>query len=754
MPRLQIFISGIVQGVGFRPFVYRLASAHRLSGWVRNDKQGVAIEVQGRDADLGLFLHALQEEAPPAALIGALQSQLLAEREETGFVILPSQAEREGRAWVAADLATCPDCLRELRDPSERRHRYPFLNCTQCGPRYSIIRQMPYDRPHTSLADFTLCPECRKEYEDPTDRRFHAQPIACPTCGPSYWLERADGSRSEGKAAVEAARQLIAAGGILAIKGIGGCHLACDARQADAVLKLRRRKKRLVKPFALMAGSLETVRALCLLSQQEEETLRSPARPIVLLERQASACLAEGVAPGQRRLGVMLPYAPLHALLLEKEDVWVMTSGNDADAPMLYRDEDMRDGLRGLADAWLLNDRPIVRPIDDSLVQIVATRTVLIRRSRGFAPQPVSCLTATRTILAAGGDLKNTFCLAADGLAFLSGHMGDLAEASAQENYRQQQKELQKLLDCQPTALAYDLHPAYHSQRFWRKAALPAVPIQHHHAHAASVLAEHRLSGPALGVVLDGTGYGTDGSLWGGEFLALSGASFKRLAHFSYLPLPGGEQAVRQPWRLAAWILSELYGDDPAAWPIRLELPAGWPVLRQAVRQGLAGVPACGAGRWFDAAAVILGLGQENQYEGHLAGLLTEAVQGEGELLRYALLPGTPRQIDLLPLLKDLAEGVLAGKEIGYLAASFHLTLFQALREMLLLLRCETDLNTLLLSGGVWQNRHLLARALNCLPEDGFAVYCNQQVPANDGGLSLGQAWIAALRLKEEESCV
>ncbi|WP_346353406.1 carbamoyltransferase HypF [Azotosporobacter soli] len=754
MPRLQICISGIVQGVGFRPFVYRLACAHRLSGWVRNDNHGVEIEVQGRKADLSLFLHALQEEAPPAALIGELQQFYREEIEEEDFVILPSQAKRAGRAWVAADLATCSDCLRELRDPSERRHRYPFLNCTQCGPRYSIIRQMPYDRPHTSLADFTLCPDCKKEYENTADRRFHAQPIACPKCGPSYWLEREDGSRSEGKAAIEAARQLIAAGGILAIKGIGGCHLACDARQEDAVSKLRRRKKRLLKPFALMAGSLETARELCRVSQQEEEALSGPARPIVLLERQESVLVAEGVAPGQRRLGVMLPYTPLHALLLEKEDVWVMTSGNDADAPMLYRDAEMRSGLLGLADAWLLNDRPIVRPIDDSVLQIVAARVCMIRRSRGFAPQPLPCLPATQTILAAGGDLKNTFCLADEGMAFLSGHMGDLAEASAQENYRQQQEELQKLLDCSPTAVVYDLHPAYHSQRLFRKTLLPSLSIQHHHAHAASVLAEHRLTGPALGVVLDGTGYGTDGSLWGSEFLALSGASFKRLAHFSYLPLPGGEQAVRQPWRLAAWILSELYGDNPVAWPIQLELPEGWPVLRQAVRQGLASVPACGAGRWFDAAAVILGLGRENQYEGHLAGLLTEAVQGEGELLHYAILPGTPRQIDLLPLLKDLAEGVLAGKETAHLAASFHLTLFQALREMLLLLRVETGLNTLLLSGGVWQNRHLLARALLCLPEDGFAVYCNQQVPANDGGLSLGQAWIAASRLKEEESCV
>lgn len=752
--RWRILVEGIVQGVGFRPFVYNLAAGLGLAGFVRNTAAGVLAEAEGGEERLETFVQQLAAAAPPLAVVESVRCVAVAATGEAGFAIRPSQKGEAPLTLVAPDVATCPECLRELLTPGDRRYRYPFINCTHCGPRYSIVRALPYDRPQTTMADFALCPRCRAEYDEPRDRRFHAQPNACGACGPAYRLVRPDGQtvpQVAGEDVFQAARRLVAAGAVLALKGIGGYHLVCDARREEAVRRLRQRKGREGKPLAVMCRDADQVRRLCLLSPQEERLLSSPARPIVLLPKGEALELAASVAPGNPCLGVMLPYAPPHWLLLEAEDVWVMTSGNRSGEPMVKDDDAALAELAGMADYFLQHNRPIHCGVDDSVARVVAGQAQLLRRSRGYAPRPIRLPGAVPPLLAAGGELKNAFCLARGDHAFVSPHVGDLGHAATYDAYAAQVAHLEGLFGVRPEAVAYDPHPAYLAGRYARQRGLPLVAVQHHHAHAAAVMAEHALAGPVLALAFDGAGYGEDGRLWGGEFLLARYGGYRRLAHLAYRPLPGGEQAVRQPWRLAAWAWYEAFGEEAlrreAPWP------PGWQLVVQAARAGLGTPLTSSAGRLFDTAAALLGVCGEVHYEGQAAleleGQAAQAAHA-GEVLPWQLRPASDRpwQLDLAPLLAALAAQRRQRAPVPWLAACFHATLAAAAVETAHRLAQAHGLRQVVLGGGVWQNALLLQQVLAGLAAAGLEVFLPRQLPFNDGGLAYGQAAVAGARLR------
>lgn len=752
-------VSGIVQGVGFRPFVYRLAVQYGLAGCVWNDSAGVGIEAEGTAAALDAFAEGVRAEAPLAARITSLTFTELPPTGETGFQILPSPAGATARTLVSPDLAVCADCRREILSAADRRHGYAFTNCTNCGPRYSIIRGVPYDRPLTSMSAFHMCPACQREYDDPADRRFHAQPNACGACGPSYRL-LVDGTVQEGDP-LEKARDLLVRGGIVAIKGIGGYHLACDARNDAAVRRLRQRKRREAKALAVMAGSMETVRELCMVSAEEERWLTAPAAPIVLLRLRTDApdAAAESVAPGNAYLGVLLPYAPVHLLLLEKNDLWVMTSANLSGEPILYEDAAAQEGLAGIADAILVHDREIVHRVDDSVLRMTAGGRQVVRRSRGFAPQPLALpFERERTVLAGGAELKNTFCLTRGAEAFLSEHIGDLTERSVLASYEATIAQYEDFFEVKPHILAADLHPAYLSGQYLAARAaregLPLVSVQHHHAHIAAVLAEHACHTRVLGVALDGTGYGADGTAWGGEFLIADMADYERCAHFAYIPLPGGDRAAKEPWRLALWVLYGMYGAELAARVPRFAaaLPAGWEMLMQATAAGVAAPLTSSAGRLFDAAAALLDVCRVNVYEGQAAiglELLARQARRAGCVLPYRVnRAAEPMTVEFLPVLQALADGAeqLSDEERAGRALDFHLTMAAAAAEVLGVLSARTGLWTAALSGGVFQNALLLEQLLARLGD--YRVLLPHNAPPNDGGIAYGQAAVALARME------
>ncbi|HEX2980854.1 MAG TPA: carbamoyltransferase HypF, partial [Anaerolineaceae bacterium] len=557
----QILIRGIVQGVGFRPFVFNLAAEHHLTGWVRNSSRGVEIEVNGPQEAVEAFVIALRRQAPPLARIDTFEVQTVAPNGFTDFSILHSEPQPGEFLPVSPDVAICPDCAREMFDPADRRYRYPFINCTNCGPRFTIIRDIPYDRPNTTMAGFLLCPDCQAEYEDPRNRRFHAQPVACPVCGPHVWAEIDGKIVSERDDAVQTARQWLREGKILAIKGLGGFHLACDATNPAVVAELRRRKRRSDKPFALMAADLESIQNACRVSPAEAVLLTARQAPIVLLDQLEQNDIASQVAPNQRTMGVMLPYTPLHLLLLEKEsgfpEMLVMTSGNLSEEPIAYEDVDARERLSELADAFLLHDRPIHTRVDDSVYRVFQGQTVPVRRARGYAPDPIQLADAVPPILGAGAELKNTFCLTRERYAFPSHHIGDLENFETLRSYEEGIRYFERLFRIQPEILACDLHPDYLATRYARERAaaegLPLVEVQHHHAHLVACLAENRWTSPepVIGLCFDGTGLGTDGTIWGGEILVGNAVGYQRRFHLASSPLPGGDQAVRKPARTA-----------------------------------------------------------------------------------------------------------------------------------------------------------------------------------------------------------
>jgi hydrogenase maturation protein HypF len=768
-------VEGIVQGVGFRPFVYALAARLGLSGFVGNDVDGVFAEVEGEPAAVREFLLAVGRDAPPLARVERVTASPMAPAGTTTFTIVASEPAGRRRALIAADTATCEDCLRELADPRDRRFRYPFINCTNCGPRFTIVRDVPYDRPLTTMAGFPMCDDCAAEYHDPANRRFHAQPVCCPACGPRLTLLDQAGkpvTETAAHGALSGAGRLLREGGTVAVKGLGGYHLAVDAASEAAVAALRRRKHREDKPFAIMTADLAAARRLGQAGRAEAELLTSPARPIVLLARHPGAPVAASVAPGSRQLGIMLPYTPLHHLLLAAVGrPLVLTSGNVSDEPIAYRDEDALDRLAGIADAFLTHDRAIHIRTDDSVARVVAGRPVLTRRSRGYVPQPVTVRSASfagfpRPVLACGAELKNTFCLAKEHRAFVSHHIGDLENAETLRSFTEGIAHFTRLFDITPQVVAYDLHPEYLSTKYALDLdGVDLAGVQHHHAHIASCLADNGADGPVIGVAFDGTGYGTDGTIWGGEFLIATLADFQRVGHLAQVPMPGGAAAIRQPWRMAAAYLSELgqFAATDAPGPVRVDAAAGglsaaglavarrnadrWDTIVAMARRRVSAPLTSSAGRLFDAAAALLGVRDEISYEGQAAIELEQlADPGEAGAYHAAIAPGEPFRAAGAGLIAAAADDLAAGVPREVIAARFHHGLAALIEDGCLLVREQHGLSTVALSGGVFQNLLLLRATVARLESRGFTVLTHSRVPCNDGGISLGQAVVAAAR--------
>jgi hydrogenase maturation protein HypF len=752
--RWRARITGRVQGVGFRPTVYRYATALGLGGFVRNDPQGVTLEVEGDELKIGAFFNHLTNEPPRHAIIIDIQTEVL---EATGcqqFDVVGSEDGGEAAALISPDLATCDDCLRELADPRDRRFGYPFINCTNCGPRFTIVRGLPYDRDKTSMAEFTLCEPCDREYHDPGDRRFHAQPNACPDCGPRVELRTPAGVSAVADPIVKA-QDLLHRGGIVAIKGLGGYQLACDATNDAAVALLRRRKHRPHKPLAVMFRNLAVLKQFCRANEVEEAELQSAARPIVLLPRafiSGRTELAAALSPDTGAVGAFLPYTPLHHLLLQGFDALVMTSGNLPDEPIISDEQELPALLGGVADAALTHNRPITHKCDDSVLRLVNGQRQFMRRARGFAPNPIRIAPHSPQILAVGGELKNTFCLVRDGSAFVSQHVGDLRSFKTYEFFTREIAAWETLMRIEPEAVAYDLHPAYLSTKFAQKLSVPhKIGVQHHHAHIASVMAEHELHEPLIGVALDGTGFGTDGTIWGGEFLIADRLGFTRAAHFKAYPQPGGDQAVAQPWRMAAGILLaegiDLSTEDQFA-------PEALGEIQKMIRAQFNAPLTSGAGRLFDAVAVLLGLCRTATYEAQPA-IRLESIADPRETGRYPFevkTQATPWTLDFGLTIRALIEDREQGVGLSVISAKFHNTVVAAVVQACRLLRGRHDLNSVALSGGVFQNALLLRRTIEALQTHYFTVFTNNLVPPNDGGLALGQAAVAAARLLQEKT--
>jgi hydrogenase maturation protein HypF len=749
--RRKITVQGIVQGVGFRPFVYGLASRLGLDGTVRNETTGVVIDVEGEPTCLENFLQALIAEAPPLARIERVSAEEQPTRHYTAFAIAPSEARDDIDVFVAADVATCPDCLREFNDAHDRRYHYPFLNCTNCGPRFTIVSAVPYDRERTTMAGFPMCTACQAEYANPRDRRFHAQPTACARCGPKLWIADSQGNEILVDEPVALVGLRLQEGRIVAVKGLGGYHLACDALRDDVVRELRQRKHREAKPLAIMVQDLATARRLCTVSAVEAELLTSTRRPIVVMRKRPDCPIAEEVAPQHRDLGVMLPYTPLHHMLLQQAArPLVMTSGNRSEEPIAYQDDDAVRRLAGIADYFLIHDRPIHMYSDDSVIRIVLGQELPLRRSRGYVPLPIRLATPCPVpILACGGQLKNTFCLAKGEYAFLSQHIGDLEDYRTYRAFSEGIEHFKKLFEITPQAVAYDLHPGYLSSQYaLALQELPHIPVQHHHAHIASCMAEHGCEGPVIGVAWDGTGYGTDGRVWGGEFLMASYAEFERLAHLEEVPLPGGARAIRQPWRMAAAYLHHVYGDAledlDLALVQRLDHRT-WRVIRQMLARGINAPLTSSAGRLFDAIAALLGLRDEVQYEGQAAVEL-EMLAEDMPIEAYSFglrCDRRPMVVETKAMIRGVVDDLLSGEPAPRIAAKFHTTLAEIVLVVCGHIRELTSLGQVALSGGVFQNIHLLTLVVSRLMAHGFEVYTHRRVPPNDGGISLGQAAVA-----------
>ncbi len=754
--RLRITLRGAVQGVGFRPFVYRLATELGLVGWVNNNAQGVVIEVEGVRHELENFLLRLGPEKPAHAFIQSLEWSFLDPVNYAHFEIRDSHEGGAKTALILPDLATCPDCLRDIRDPANRRYRYPFTNCTRCGPRFSIIEALPYDRPATTMKAFRMCAACRAEYEDPRDRRFHAQPNACPQCGPQLELWDATGkSLCARHDALRAAADAIRAGQIVAVKGLGGFHLMVDARSEAAVARLRQRKHREEKPLALMFPSLESIHARCEVCELEERLLDSPESPIVLLlRRPASAEIAPSVAPANPHLGAMLPYTPLHRLLMEELGFPVVaTSGNLSDEPICTDERDALKRLAGIADLFLVHNRPIARHVDDSVVRVLMGRELVLRRARGYAPLPVHLSTPAPPLLAVGAHLKNAVAIANGQDVFISQHIGDLETAEAFGAFRRVIADLEQIGGVKPAAIARDAHPEYLSSKYAQQRGLPAIPVQHHFAHVVSCMAENELEQPVLGVAWDGTGYGLDGTIWGGEFLHATAGGFTRVAHLRTFQLPGGDEAIKRPRRTALGLLYEIYGE--AAFDMRdLSPVAACPaneigLLRAMLQRGLNAQRTSSAGRLFDAVAAIAGLRQEVRFEGQAAMELEFALHGvdTDEVYEFGFIQtemGGPLLVDWAPMARGIVSDVREATPIGLISAKFHNTL----AECVVAVARRLGEERVVLTGGCFQNRYLTERTVRRLRENQFRPYWHQRVPPNDGGIALGQLVAAAKEIK------
>jgi len=777
----HISVKGVVQGVGFRPFVYGLATRLDLHGWVCNTSGGVEILVDGQTSNLERFVQSLSSEKPPLAWIDCIQVDEAPCDSSLTFEIRESLALNGAYQPISADMAICPDCERELFNPRDRRYLYPFINCTHCGPRFTIIRDIPYDRPSTTMADFPMCDHCREEYTDPLDRRFHAQPIACPECGPFVELRETHSqfptsdprvsSIEIRTSAILKARRLLREGYIVAIKGLGGFHLACDASNPYTVAELRDRKGRIDKPFAVMAANMTAVAAVCEVQKEERILLTSREKPIVLLKQLKQDGLqtykvSELVAPSLDTLGVMLPYTPLHHLLLNQTDpvlarepvppILVMTSGNFSEEPIATDNKDALQRLSPLADAFLLHDRDIHIRSDDSVVKVDKGSTVYLRRSRGYAPYPVRLPFELQPTLAVGGELKNTFCLTRDRYAFLSHHIGDMENAETYESFEQGVRHLSHVFRVEPEIIAHDLHPNYFTTHYAKHVDIPAVGVQHHHAHIVSCMADNGLDDrQVIGLSFDGTGYGPDGAIWGGEVLLASYADFARFAHLEYLPLPGADSAIRSPWRIAAGYTHAL-GVEVDDLPFLQNIDRqALRVLRQQIDRKLNSPLTSSMGRLFDAVSSLIGIRNDISYEAQAAiemEVLAKPLVAEAKSYPYVISEtrdGT--LIYLKELFAAIVQDVHANRGIGPIGARFHKTIAEIAIETCRRARSKTGLNEVVLSGGVWQNQVLLDLVCAGLTQEKFVVYFHKQVPANDGGLALGQAVVANFRSRNHE---
>ncbi|MDH7480455.1 MAG: carbamoyltransferase HypF [Armatimonadota bacterium] len=751
MQRLRITVKGIVQGVGFRPFIYHLARKHGLAGWVCNTNDGVLIEAEGNEDNLRGFMESVKTNAPPLALITDVSAEPLQPIGECEFIIRHSLSNSEPQTTIPPDVATCADCLADISNHANRRYHYPFTNCTNCGPRFTIIERIPYDRQNTTMAAFDMCPDCLAEYENPSERRFHAQPNACPVCGPHLII---DGHKyTNDSEAISKAAEILRRGEILAIKGLGGFHLACDARNTKAVGMLRKRKGRAKKPFAVMCVDIDEVRRICEVDPISEKLLLSFERPIVIMQARTNNGISPEVAPGNNTLGVMLPYTPLHHLLLaQSPPTLVMTSGNLSEEPIAYKDEDANLRLGHIADHILMHNRPIHMACDDSVARAFCDKPMLLRRARGYVPQPIKINFKTPMILACGGDLKSTFCLTKGELAILSQHLGDLENAQTIEHYDSVVKHFCEFFDVKPEIIAHDLHPDYHSTRFAESLRCgKKIAVQHHHAHIASCMAENNISGKVIGVAFDGTGYGTDGQIWGSEFLIADFKNFQRAAHLAYIPIPGGEAAIKKPCRMAAAYLLKTFGDsgEKVATTIMPSFTCKEAqVVKMQIDRNLNAPLTSSMGRLFDAVSALLGICTEVTYEGQAAIELEATASPNSEPYNFELIIGNEDtiEIDVRQMLKQIVFEIEKGTPSSIISSRFHATIAEIISTVCTKLRDCTNLNRVVLSGGVFQNMVLLGLSTKKLEKQGFDVFCHALVPPNDGGISLGQAVVAAER--------
>ncbi len=751
----RLKVNGIVQGVGFRPFVFQLADTYGLKGEVANTSSGVTIHIEGSPENVAAFERDLAEKKPPLAYIVDITSKTEAFRNHADFAIVKSKAQAKMSTLISPDVSVCSDCLAEMLTPTDRRYQYPFINCTNCGPRYTIIDDIPYDRPKTSMRQFKMCSRCQAEYDDPVNRRFHAQPNACADCGPHVTLY--DGQKkavSRQTQAVEAAADLLKAGSILAIKGLGGYHLAVDAANTAAVKQLRRRKGREEKPFAVMSPDLDSIRQYARVSSEEQKLLTSIQRPIVLLEKKKPNAISEEVAPRNRYFGVMLPYTPLHYLLLAHGfGALVMTSGNLSEEPIAIDNDDAFDRLGDIADYFLIHNRDIYLRSDDSIVRHAAGAKRFLRRSRGFVPIPVFLEGPVPPILACGAELKNTICVTKEDKAFLSQHIGDLENLATFEFLKLTVRHLERILDIDPQIIACDLHPDYLSTRYALElAGDQKIQVQHHHAHTVSCMAEHKLDGWVIGLSFDGTGYGTDGAVWGGEILIASQHDFERAGHLAYVPMPGSAAAIKEPWRMAMSYLQDAYGSSfhDLDLPVVAAMDAGkLTVISEMITKGINSPLTSSLGRLFDGVAAICGIRRQVNFEGQAAmELEMAAVEDSATLYEYAWEKDGTYRVLTAPIIRGVVDDVVAGKPVGEISARFHRTLIQLFADLCVIIGRERELTRVVLSGGVFQNSILLTGLSRTLEGKGFTVFSHQQVPTNDGGISLGQAVVAAAQIK------
>ncbi len=746
----RLKVNGIVQGVGFRPFIFQLAQKYGLKGEVANTSAGVSILVEGLSANVTSFEADLATQAPPLAYIVDIASQSGTVKHYADFAIVKSQGESEMSTLISPDVSICDDCLAELLDPGNRRYHYPFINCTNCGPRYTIIGDIPYDRPKTSMRHFIMCAACQAEYDEPTNRRFHAQPNACDDCGPCVGLFDNLKNEIDKQDPVGKAVELLKQGHILAIKGLGGYHLAADAANTDAVRRLRRRKMREEKPFAVMSADLAAIRGYAAVNTEEEQLLTSIRRPIVLLKKKVRNLISEQVAPRNNYFGVMLPYTPLHYLLLQYDfTALVMTSGNLSEEPIAIDNEDAFKRLAAIADYFLIHDRTIYLRSDDSIVRHIAGAERFIRRSRGVVPIPVFLKNEVPPILACGAELKNTICVTRQDKAFLSQHIGDLENIATYDFFKLTVEHLKRILDIQPEIIACDMHPDYLSTRFAaEQAPIPNIQVQHHHAHVVSCMAEHKLEGDVIGLAFDGTGFGTDGTIWGGEILIAGSHEFKRAGHLATVAMPGSAAAIKEPWRMAISYLQHTFGDNfqnldlPVLGEIETEKVN---ILREMIAKKVNSPLTSSLGRLFDGVAAICGIRKQVSFEGQAAMEFEMlAADATNQMYDYQWETGVSHRLLTAPIIEGVVADIQNRVPIAKISAKFHRTLIRLFAEFCDLIRRENDLNRVVLSGGCFQNATLLSGLMQALHAKKFEVFTHQQVPANDGGISLGQAVVAA----------